>query len=345
MQLHIHAAVLLTAATCGAIAQPIDQHQESAAETFPPDALPVPGVPGAMTHRDVPPGWVLVHGDIQVKLDQYLVYLAGGDSVFGDLGANQFWPLVVPFGFNSNVTSTHQIAAIQAMDAISARTGLSFVPHTNQNAWIQFNESTGNNSPVGMPQFGGQNTINLANWGNMIVICHEIYHSLGFWHQQSAPNRNTYITVNLGNVCSGFEHNFDIRGGADTYGGYDFDSFMHYPRDGFSCNGGDTITVNQPWTAQWQNAIGQRSHFSYYDEITCRGIYRRVNDRWWQPGVGGTHSGNLLNPLSNSTFASVYNATPAGGTLFIKNNASYPAVGTYSKAMIIEAPTGATLGN
>ena len=60
---------------------------------------------------------------------------------------------------------------------------------------------------------------------------------------------------------------------------------------------------------------------------------------------GGNGSGNLPNPLTHSTFAGGYNAAPAGATLFIKDGGNYSAVGTFSKAMTLQAPQGATLGN
>jgi hypothetical protein len=338
------AAMMLTCAL-PAMSQ-VDDQRHHFHESFPPGSVLVPGLNGAMTHPDVPEGYVLIDGDIQVKIDEYAAYLSGAESTFGTV---TFWPSTVPFGFSANVNATNQTRAINAMNAIAARAGITFVLRTNQSNWIQFNDSTGNNSPVGMQ--GGTQTINIVSWGTQIVICHEIYHSLGFWHEQSRPDRNTFVTINLANVCQNCcsggscNHNFDIHTGASTYGFYDFDSFMHYSGTAFSVNGQNTISVNQPWTSQWQNAIGQRNHFSYLDEITCRGIYRFSVDRWWQAGAGGNGSGNLINPITQSTFAGAYAGTPDFGTLFIKQPGTYSAVGTYSRPMNLVAPQGATLGN
>ncbi len=315
-------------------------------EAYPPGSVGVPGVPGAAAHRDVPEGYILIEGDIQVPLEEYAAYINGEESTFGTVN---FWSSIVPFSFSANVDAANQQRAINAMAQISQRAGITFVARTNQSDFIRFNDSTGNNSPVGRQ--GGQQTINIVSWSNQIVIVHELFHSLGFWHEQSRPDRATFITINLANVCqdccsgSSCNSNFLIQGGASTYGFYDFDSLMHYGRTAFSTNGMDTIIVNQPFTAQWQNGIGQRSHFSFLDEITVRGIYRFISDRWWKPGASGSQSGNLPNPINNPTFTGAYNATPAGGTLFIRDFANYPAVGTYSTSMTIMAPTGARLGN
>ncbi|MBL9030577.1 MAG: hypothetical protein JNM80_02580 [Phycisphaerae bacterium] len=312
-------------------------------EGFPPRAVPVPGLPGARTHPDVPEGYVLIEGDIQVPLDEYRAFRAGADSAFGTVN---YWPATIPYSFDSGVSVTNQQRAVDAMNAISARVGVVFVPITTfplPPNRILFRNSDGNSSPIGMqPIF---NVINIFNWDFEFVIIHEIYHSLGFWHEQVRPDRDTFVTIHWANIQSGEGHNFEMVSGASTYGPYDFDSFMHYPRWAFSANGMDTITVNPPWNAQWQNRIGQRDHFSVLDEITGRGIYRFPTDRWWKPNAGGNGFGNLVNPLPHATFVAAYTAVPAGSTLFIRDAGTYPVGGVLSKAMTIRAPLGARLGN
>jgi hypothetical protein len=312
-------------------------------EGFPPDSTPVPDLPGARTHPDVPEGYVLIEGDIQVKLDEYRAFRAGADSAFGTVN---YWPQQVPFSFDSGINATKQQQAVEAMNEISARIGVTFVPIASfplPPNRILFRDSSGNSSPIGMQPL--VNVVNLFNWDFQIVICHELYHSLGFWHEQTRHDRDTFVTINWANIESGEDHNFEMVPDASTYGPYDFDSFMHYPRAGFSVNGQDTITVNPPWNAQWQSLIGQRNHFSVLDELTGRGIYRFPLDRWWKPGAGGNGFGNLVNPLAHTTFAAAYTAAPANAEFFIKDPGTYSGVGTFSKPMIIRAPLGATLGN
>ncbi len=319
------------------------------------------GLSGDPFLNDLTPGYVVVEGCIQVPFEDYLAALAEpGRGVFGGNGVT-YWGNTIPYDFATNVNATQQQQAVAAMNAISNRTGITFVVRSTQPDWIRFQASTFNNSPVG--RRGGMQIINIASWNTQIVIVHEIYHSLGFWHQQSASDRDTYVTINGNNICGSSPvpgdqchaatcqdcvdnqgnfiscaYNFDIEGTAAIWGPYDFDSFMHYPRWAFTCNGGDTITVNSPWNGQWQSLIGQRDHFSLIDELTCRGLYPVSGDRWLRPGGVAGEPGSFLAPF-RGTFNEAEAGTPTNGTLFI-DPGSYSGVGTYSAAKTIRATYG-----
>ena len=54
-------------------------------------------------------------------------------------------------------------------------------------------------------------------------------HALGFHHEQSRPDRDTYITVNMGNIDKKKDANFIRRPELDKLGTrYDYCSIMHY---------------------------------------------------------------------------------------------------------------------
>lgn len=316
-------------------------------------------------HPDVPPGYMLIEGDIQLRLEDWYAYLAG-DATFGGI---TYWPSgIVRYQFAANVTTANRNLMLAAMNDIASRVGVTFVLRgAGDPNYITIQNSTGNNSAVGMQ--GGEQTMNIADWNVHFVLVHEMYHAIGFWHEQSRTDRNTFITINSANICgsgSGTSacaatnccmcrnnlnsciscaHNFQIQTNSTFYGPYDFDSFMHYGRTAFSCNGQNTITVNAPWNAQWQNAIGQLNHFSYMDEITARGLYPFGSDRWWDPNYSGTVTGTLLQP-NTGTFHSRVQSMPLNGMLFIKNPGNYSGVGLYTRACTITSPAGpATFGN
>lgn len=293
---------------------------------------------------DLTPGYVVAGGDIQIPIEQYLGLTGGMIQAAGTFGPATRWPNnTVPFDFVTGgtgmVSGPNQTAAINAMAAIAARAGIIFrAAVAGDGNRIRFQNSQFNNSPVGM--IGGTQIINITSWDEQVVICHEIYHSLGFQHEQSRPDRDSYVTINTGNICSSNLFNFDLVSFAAAYGPYDFDSFMHYGRADFNCNGQDTITVKPPWNADWQNRIGNRDHFSYYDAINGRARYPFPNDRWLDRSHFGLPFGTFTDPFQSPNLADTIAAVPAGGTLFVKYGNTYRGVGTHTKAITLVAPVG-----
>ena len=69
------------------------------------------------------------------------------------------------------------------------------------------------------------------------TIVHELGHVIGFWHEQSRPDRDQYIEVIRDNILPGFESNFEKKeeDEVDSLGvGYDYNSIMHYDSDFFA---------------------------------------------------------------------------------------------------------------
>ncbi len=129
---------------------------------------------------------------------------------------------------------------------------------------------------------------------------HELAHALGVIHEQSRPDRDTYVTIHPENIEDSLEFNFSKIGGALNQSDYDFESMMHYHRQAFSTNGKNTITTNAGYT-QFQNVMGQRSRASESDKSGMALIYG-------EPGPGGN---GLLTPEFPKTKDKL-TATPQG---------------------------------
>lgn len=95
------------------------------------------------------------------------------------------------------------------------------------------------------------------------ITIHEIFHALGFNHEQSRGDRNHYVTVHWNNIQDRQRHNFNLRETTD-HTVYDFLSIMHYGATDFGKDGAITI---EPKTRYKQGKVymGQRVHASQYD--------------------------------------------------------------------------------
>lgn len=80
-------------------------------------------------------------------------------------------------------------------------------------------------------------------------IIHELLHSLGFYHQHNAPNRDQYLKIHFENVLPGFEKQFDKLSVSDVTDynlGFDYKSVMQYEPNAFSANDKPTMTALRP---------------------------------------------------------------------------------------------------
>lgn len=92
---------------------------------------------------------------------------------------------------------------------------------------------------------------------------HEIGHSLGFYHEQSRPDRDRYVTIVWKNIEEKMKFNFNkmSKSKSDITTPYDLKSMMHYGSTSFG-NGKTTIITKD---LSKKNLIGQRTGFSVLD--------------------------------------------------------------------------------
>ncbi len=154
----------------------------------------------------------------------------------------ELWPGgEVPYFFDANVAANDancnggscQQLMLNAMATWEASVNVDFRPRqASELNYIYIQDSTGNASHVGM--IGGPQIVAILRWNEPYIIAHELGHALGFWHEHSRTDRDTYIEVNCENTSSGCcpdgpcDLNFRVQSDALNYGPYDFDSVMHY---------------------------------------------------------------------------------------------------------------------
>ncbi len=123
---------------------------------------------------------------------------------------------------------------------------IQFVALTSQTDYVNFDFDPNNFSgecEAIVGRAGGEQTVGGSGSCTVATILHEMGHTVGLWHEQSRPDRNTYVLVNYGNLIKGSISNFNqIYDNAQTFGTlFDYASIMEYPAFSFSRNGGPAI--------------------------------------------------------------------------------------------------------
>lgn len=295
---------------------------------------------------DIPPGYALVGGDM-ILPDPALHPASTYEP--------SLWPGgVIPCEFNANVTPSQQLAAWESMAVWESVATVSFISRTSEPNYIHFMDSFQNAAPVGMNP--GKNTVHIYNWNrptvpanNSHIIVHELGHVLGYYHEHRRADRGSYIQILWSHIAPGRTSDFQVvTSPAAAYGPYDFDSLMHGPEchetrcpycpsDPIGLDTCRTILVLPPYDTEWQSEIGQLDHVSEWDARTMSFLYPESDWRFVDWANTGSTLGTFLEPYTQ--FPAGVAAVPSGGTVWVQPG-SYSSVGTYNKAMRIEAPRG-----
>ena len=103
-----------------------------------------------------------------------------------------------------------------------------------------------------------------------ISNCNNFFIILGYWHEQSRTDRDSYVIVNWANIQSGTEYNFQKCASCTTQGhSYDVQSVMHYSNYAFSNGRGPTLQRRDCPTC----SLGQRNGFSALDITGINTLY------------------------------------------------------------------------
>ncbi|XP_069941790.1 protein SpAN-like [Cherax quadricarinatus] len=193
------------------------------------------------------------------------------DLVYRWPNGSDDYPLV-PYYIASGVNAAAVRAGLQHwMD----NTCIKFTPvsnNTNQ-PYLRYYYGSGCWSNVGYQRIIGQNISIGRNCDKLGTVVHETGHAIGFFHEQSRPDRDNYVKIIFSNIASNNTFNFLKRNTTqinDYDVLYDYSSVMHYGCLYRSMNGNLTISTVDPFA---QTIIGQRTGLSHRDKLLANRMY------------------------------------------------------------------------
>ena len=174
--------------------------------------------------------------------------IAYGDIILGQVGPDQkiqhgyyeprptqFWEKEIPYAIRE--TLPHPERVEEAIQYFQKNTGLSFVPYQGQSDAIIF-EPGGPDCTSALGRIGGLQPIRLADECRPAQIIHEIMHALGFFHEQSRPDRDEYLTIHWENIEERYRLQFAVVPPSylEVLGdsAFDFNSVMLYRSHDFA---------------------------------------------------------------------------------------------------------------
>uniref|UniRef100_A0A665V5G8 Metalloendopeptidase n=1 Tax=Echeneis naucrates TaxID=173247 RepID=A0A665V5G8_ECHNA len=209
----------------------------------------------------------LVEGDLLAPTNRNAM-TCWSQSCLWKKGSNGM--VTIPYVMSSQFSRGESQKIERAMKSFHSRTCIRFVPYSNQRDYISVENKGGCFSALGRQ--GGRQVLSLNKQGCIYhgIVQHEFNHALGFQHEQTRSDRDSYVRINWENIEPSMAYNFQKANTNNLNTPYDYSSIMHYGRTAFSiAYGKETITPIPNPNVQ----IGQRQGMSRWDITRINKLY------------------------------------------------------------------------
>ncbi|CAB4056487.1 unnamed protein product [Lepeophtheirus salmonis] len=245
----------------------------------------------------------LSHAQCRIIHDKYSYEGMGSRNLLGGkVWPNNTVPYILAGGFSKDDLSLIQ----SAMDGIEKKTCVRWVPRNGEKSYVYIkNDESGCFAVLGYNEYRGKHVLNLQR-SNGFSTCmifgiaqHEMLHILGYDHEQTRPDRDSYVRIHwdmiqrdaISNYFKSIYDNTTIvppqcrpRSTAttfdDCYSGfttdtfgypYEYGSVMHYGLDDFQTSDKNTMEVLRPVPLGIR--IGQRIGMTELDALKVKAKY------------------------------------------------------------------------
>ncbi|XP_055349654.1 astacin-like metalloendopeptidase [Paramacrobiotus metropolitanus] len=203
-------------------------------------------------------------------------------SATGRMFSNNYWNQsgnCVPYAIAPDFDAEAQHLIRTALLAIENATHgcVRFIKREHEKEFISIQHKPGCAADVGRTPRRITKVILGGNCLSPRTIIHEIFHALGFYHEHSRPDRDTYVTVNA--APSNIERNVDLRNfnilpDMPVFNlPYDYDSIMHYAPSDFAANPNDPNGAVIMPKVNGSLKIGKRDQLSVLDIARLKVAY------------------------------------------------------------------------
>ncbi|XP_073715171.1 low choriolytic enzyme [Misgurnus anguillicaudatus] len=160
------------------------------------------------------------------------------DCLWNQSGDGNIW---IPYVIADHYSSSEKEIIKRGLDSFTDISCVRFFPRNNERDYISIESRSGCYSYVGRQGYG--QVLSLARSGCIYhsTIQHELLHALGFNHEQTRSDRDSYIKIVWENILEDKKHNFNKIDTLNQGTSYDYGSVMQYERYAFSKNGNPTM--------------------------------------------------------------------------------------------------------